>query len=236
MNDLAQNLNASTEEVAAKITIVWDELVELASFFEQDVYLRKEQQEGRISNYMQPLALDERREMTGLITSLSSFVRSFPTGRRRDDEAGQFQYRRELLASAQTVFLTGSKHGVLTQQDYELLLRLLEAAKRGDFKAQGGKAGAASVVSAKNFILSILSLYTGAVLSTAAPEIPLIQKSAEALINAHDAVVEIMETAPAGVQEAVAEILDDLKKRKKEGRSPFRQPHALKPEDEDLEE
>ncbi len=169
-----------TDEIPAEIIAVYATTVELGSFLELDRSLQI-----RPDSAASPLDPELRRPLADLVRTAAPWVRRFPTAMSLDIESGQFLTNRMLFDPIEASFDRAHAVRLISEQDYQLLRALLEAARRGDF--QGKKAGGWSLQSSRNLLVAaatiiatgLTSVYLGAVGSALATEFPVAMKSAD---------------------------------------------------------
>ncbi len=205
-----------TDEVAARISIVWDELVNLGSFLELD---QSRREPNRLSN-IPPLPEKTSRSLQQLVRSAAPFVRAFPTALVLDNSTGEFERRAEMLDAARTITIGAGDSAVLTESDRELLYRLLNAAGRGEF--QGQKAETRSVLTARNLVYAAAILFgtnfgsfvLGGAASSASEESILMNKIAGLYLEAEQAIVEIVSQEPQDIQFAIKDMIAEIRRRR----------------------
>jgi Bacterial RNA polymerase, alpha chain C terminal domain len=202
-------LNRPTAAIPDVLGSLYSAVLELGSYLEMDRGI-----EGTGAGFAEPLDPEVRRPLEDLLRSIAPWMRSFPTIREMDDEAGQFLTREPLLEPSSRVIAAADKTILLRAEDTEALRGLLDAANRGDF--QGGKAGQRGVLSVRNMITvaaSVLGMVAvGAVGSAVATQSVLAQKAGAFLLQAEAPILEVISALPGDVRLAMEMLIADLQK------------------------
>jgi hypothetical protein len=206
---LTKLLDRPTESVPDVLGSLYSAALELGSYLEMDRAIA-----ATGGGFAEPLNPEVRRPLEDLVRSIAPWMRSFPTIREMDDEAGQFLTREPLLEPSSRVIAAAEKAVLLRAEDTEALRGLIEAAQRGDF--QGGKAGERGVLSVRNMITvaaSVLGMVAvGAVGSAVATESILAKKAGAFLLQAEEPILEVISALPEDVRLAMQMLIADLQK------------------------
>lgn len=196
-------LNRPTTEVPRVIGLVYSSALELGSFLEFDIELRRTT--DAVPDPLDPLA---RRALDDLVRTLAPWVRLFPTAQQADDATGQFLARAALIPTAETTVEIARLTRVLKPGDAEVLKGLLEAARRG--ASVGDRAGARGVLSTRNMIVALVgavgavgSFYVDAISSDFATKSHLVQRAGTFLASAEAEVLALVADFPADLRLAI---------------------------------
>jgi len=202
-------LSRPTDDIPDVIGTLYSAALELGSYLEMDRSIARGE-----DGFASPLEPEVRRPLEDLIKTMAPWVRSFPTARAMDDEAGQFLTRDALLDPAAEAISIAQKVALLGDTDSEAIGALIAAAKRGE--VQGIKAEQRSVLSVRNLITvsaGILgTIAIGAVGSAVATQSVLAQKAAVFFLQAEPPVLRLIASLPEDVRLAMELILSDLQK------------------------
>jgi hypothetical protein len=205
---LTRCLDRDTLELPAHLGALYSASLEMGSFLDLDRNVREDTSASAL-----PLELELRRPLEDLVRTLAPWLRSFPSIRELDEQLSQFTAPNPLVAPAGEVIGRASDAHLVRNEDYQLLLGLVEAAGRG--RVQGSKASHRGVLSARNLIiataklLSVLSL--GALGSDIATKSVLVQRTGTFLMTAERPIMEVISGLPSDVQLAVEALLRDAK-------------------------
>ena len=141
-------LDLTTEELPQRVKLLWEKLVALATYIDQDNDLR-----ARPHDAMEPLPPDLRRAFSELLVLAAPFVRGFPTARALDEEAGAFLRQLNLHAPTRAFLIKARDEGLVRTEDADAELAQLAAGERGD--GQAHKASARGVASGRNLFSTI---------------------------------------------------------------------------------
>jgi hypothetical protein len=204
----SSSVNVDTEFIADNLGNIYDALLELASFFEQDSELQK-----GIDSAAYPLDPEVRRELRALIRTAAPWLRRFPTIRELDDECGSFLRRPELLEPAISVVKIASQKHLVSDLDAEATMGVLDAASRGRF--QGEKAAARGVHTVRNLVIAgataVVTFLSGAVGSDFATKSHLVQRVGSVLAEAEKHIDKLMDGMPDDIRIALRELIKELK-------------------------
>lgn len=205
---LTRCLDRDTLELPAHLGALYSASLEMGSFLDLDRNVREDASASGL-----PLELELRRPLEDLVRTLAPWLRSFPSIRELDEQLSQFTAPNPLVAPAGEVIGRASDAHLVRNEDYQLLLGLVEAAGRG--RVQGSKASHRGVLSARNLIIatakliSVLSL--GALGSDIATKSVLVQRTGTFLMSAERPIMEVISGLPSDVQLAVEALLRDAK-------------------------
>ncbi|MBG0798230.1 hypothetical protein IYX23_11180 [Methylocystis sp. L43] len=196
-------------EIPSRIVFVYDACAVLGGFLDQDNRLR----EQRNSN-IAPLDADIRREFFDLIRTAAPWVRSFPTARELDDQAGAYLARRELFEPATTIINSAGEKGIISEQDRALISALIKTLEQEGYLS--GKAHARGLLATKGMVLKAFTLvaafYSGAVSSDFATRSVLVQKIGTVMAAREEQVIKLLEDAPHDIRLAIKAALEELKR------------------------
>lgn len=199
-----------TSDLPEVVAAVYDELLTLGSFLDQDNDLRALSTHTNMSKLDAPV----RRALSDVIRSAAPWAREFPTVRAKDDEAGSFLRQPALFAPAAALASTAQQVALISEEDRKVLQALLQAAERSGFP--GEKAGVRGVSTARNLVVKsaalLASFYFGATASAFSGESLLVQKASRFLLEREAEVIAFVEEEADDVRIAVTEMLDDLKR------------------------
>jgi DNA-binding winged helix-turn-helix (wHTH) protein len=206
---LSQLLARPSQQIPDVLGLLYSAALELGSFLEMDQRIASGQ-----DSFTPPLDPDVRRPLEDLLISLAPWLRSFPSVRQMDDEAGQFLTRNSLLQPSTEAIKTANGLQLIGADDAEVLRALLEAAERGAF--QGAKAGHRGVLSVRNMIVAasgVLGTFMlGALSSDFATKSVMVQKAGDFLAQAESAVVEIVSELPQDLRLAIETMIREAQK------------------------
>jgi hypothetical protein len=201
-------LNRPTHEIPEVLGSLYSSALELGSFLELDHAIST-----GASPYSVALDPEARRPLEDLVRSLAPWIRSFPTIRQMDDEAGQFLAKDAMLRRSEQVIKVANDVRLIRKDDAAALIALMDSADRGDF--QGGKAGHRGVLSVRNMIIAsagvLSSFLLGAVSSDYATKSLVVQKAGSFLALGEAAISEVLGNLPHDLQFAIQALMKDLR-------------------------
>lgn len=205
---LATNLGERLEHVADHIVEIWSDLIGLASFWDMDKSLGEDDTSG-----IEPLDIDKRRKLEQLILTAVPFVRGFPTARELDDETREFQRNQEVIESARAVIEVAKSIELLRCDNAEFLIEFAKIAEKNGVHSD--KAATSISQSAQNFIkttaLVLIPVYAATVITAAAPNSILIQRSKDFYLQSEKEIVQIIDELPNSLSTAYRILIDRLK-------------------------
>lgn len=221
---LTRGLDRDTASITSQLGALYSASLEMGSFLELDRRIQKDSSASAL-----PLDQEVRRPLEDLIRTLAPWLRSFPTIRELDDQAGQFSAPNPLVAPAGEVIAKAADASLVRPDDFEILNGLVEAGGRGE--VQGTKASHRGVLSARNLVITtgkvLAALAIGALGSDLATKSVLIQRTGTFLVSAEQPIMEVISELPSDVRLAVEALLEDTRKSTpvvpKEPRLPERQ-------------
>lgn len=193
-------LGRPTADIPDVLGTLYSATLELGTYLEMDRAV-----ESGASTFAVPLDPEVRRPLEDLIASMAPWMRSFPSIRELDDEAGQFLSRIHLLDSSANLVSAATQTRVLAREDVLVLQGLIDAAGRGEF--QGHKANKRSVSSARNMVLTaatvVASFMAGATSSDYATKSVVVQRAGDLLAKAEEDILQLFADVPDDVRLAV---------------------------------
>jgi hypothetical protein len=205
---LYELVNRPTEEVPEILGTLYSGALELGSFLEMDRKI-----EGGESSFAPPLDVEVSRPLEDLLRSLAPWLRSFPTVREMDDEAGRFLTRDPLIEPSSSVLDAAISTQLIISEDAAALRALIAASDRGEF--QGVKAGHRGVLSIRNMIVAATSaiglFLLSAVESDFATKSVLVQKAGTFLAKAEGPIMEVLAGLPQDLRLAVEAMISETR-------------------------
>ncbi|MGP0060796.1 MAG: hypothetical protein ACLPID_16065 [Beijerinckiaceae bacterium] len=206
-------IDVDTAVIPGRIATVYDAIVELGSFLEQDNDLR-----SRTQGNVTPLDPTTRRALIDLIRTAAPWVRRFPTARAFDDDTGAFLLRKELWEPAHLAAKGAQSVGLISAEDRNLLEGLLSAIARNGLPAH--KSGVRGIQSMKTLIVTaayfVAGFYVNSISSDFANRSELVKRAGQFLVAKEEQVRKIVSDLPSDFQLALSSLLDELK------RNPFK--------------
>lgn len=227
VNRLSDDLSLGLDHVAENVSVIWLDIVELGSYWDQDKLARESD-----SKEIDPLDPDRKRKLEHLITTASVFVRSFPTALELDEEARKFKQNQASLAAARAVIDVAKSIELMAERDANLMIGAFEAEKRGD--VQGGKAGAFGFFTSRNFVSNVAAGLVIMGVGAASPAI--YAKSSRFLREASPAILQLWADAPSSYSTALRILIEQAKDEHNLPNSPRVQPNPAATRREDDEE
>jgi hypothetical protein len=206
---LREELAPATNELPARLGLIYDAVLVLAEFLDQDNRLRHKPDASA-----DPLEPETRRALETLIRIAAPWVRHFPTARAIDDAPGAFLARPNLLLPASDFLSAAARETLIPEATRDHLAILAKAVAHGDFqrrKAQNRFIGTAKNLIGKAFSL-LVAFEVGMAGNLAYKDSLIAPKLARALLSGEHAIMRIAEEASTDVHAAYADILDRLKK------------------------
>ncbi|MEP6355863.1 MAG: hypothetical protein ABJ081_04200 [Hyphomicrobiales bacterium] len=197
------------KEIPQEIALLYDATITLASFLQYNADLKA----VPVGN-KSPLDPDIVRMFSDLIRTAAPWVRNFPTARELDDNTGAFLDDPKLFApQAAVVFKSAGEHDLISAEDRDLMISLLQALEREGYQAV--KAGTRSTQSAKNFVITVITTFAlSAVSGNYGAKSPMIGKAGDWLVEREVQVTEFMANESPDIQEALQALFADLKDNK----------------------
>ncbi len=205
IEELRRVAECDTAELPSRIGELYDAMVSVASFIDQDNSIGKDP-----ASLFEALPPDIRRAVTDLAATGAPFVRTFPSARATDDEAGAFLTRPEILTPARQLLAVTEEKSLITGAAAAHIRAELTTAERGGFQAQ--KAGNRALGTLRNLVSTaawiMATVYLGAIGSQIQASGSLVAKRAgEAFVAAETAVVRLIEDMPADIRAAVDAVM-----------------------------
>ena len=219
---LIQALDRPTEEIPDHLGNLYSATLELGSFAEMDRSIR-----AGDTSYASPLDSEVRRPLDDALRGLAPWLRSFPTVRRLDDEAGQFLMPPLGLKPSAAIIEIAGQSRLINSEDAKILGGLVEAARRGELL--GAKAERRGYLSARNMVVAVAGLLGGLVLDAYASQSPLIQKAATFAAQAETAISEIVSELPVDIRSVIELIVSENRKPAIPAKGPKRASGASPP-------
>jgi len=199
------DIERPTADLPGNLSKIYDGIVSLAHFVEQDNAIRADS-----GSMFDPLPPDIRRALADLITTAAPWVRSFPSARGWDDEAGSFLTRRELFVPVRRFLAVAREEGQIESATEASVTAMLPVAEAGDF--QGQKAGNRAVGLTRNLIFAGLiyigGIYSGATGNALSGDSKIVKAAVRTFLRAEDAVCDLVAGLPAHLRVAVQGMLD----------------------------
>ncbi|MHA7773762.1 hypothetical protein [Roseibium sp. M-1] len=207
---LQSALSGPTEELPSKIVYLYDAAVELGSFLDlqHDLIKRK------IGN-QSPLDPLPAREFADLVKTSAIFIRAFPTALEADEAVAGFLTRPDLFAPAVVVVEAAGRRLLISKDDADWILGLLQACERSGFPSE--KAGSRGIHGARNLAVSAATLVAGflmgAVASDYSTKSPLVQEAGDFLLDAENEITELLAEGQSDIRHALASMIEESRKR-----------------------
>jgi hypothetical protein len=197
---LVSLINRPIEEIPDVVGLLYSAALEVGSFYELDVSIKNGGEA-----YAAPLEAEVRRPLEDLVRSLAPWLRSFPTIKELDDEAGQFLIPPSNLDAPDAVVRAADETSLISEEDSEALKGLLSAARRGEF--QGSKAGHRGRLSVRNMVIAVAGVFSGLILSDYGGKSVLVGKAGTFLSHAEAGIIELVADLPVDIRAAIEIIL-----------------------------
>ena len=220
------SLRGSTLDVAKDIRNVWEEIVELGSFLEQDDDVRKNTNGG-----IEPLDPNYRRTLADLLQAGAPWLREFPTAQELDDNIRKHKASDKEFDTAKDIITSSGTVNIISQQDVETLLAFAESAKRGSVQSE--KAKASTALSGKNITIAVAALYFAQVVAGAGPNSILVQKGVELYLQSEKAIVQMFQNGPADIRAVIQALLKELSEKENPPITPNKPKQVSSKKDED---
>lgn len=209
---LLEALNITAEQLPDRVGRIYDLSTSLASFVDYDNDLTAD----RLATDEQ-LPPDIRRGLRDAVATLAVWVRSFPSARATDDEAGAFLNRperfetvRENLPATRKLIETARDVGALSEDDAAdalLPFETAESAPRGGVQAE--KAGYRADATGRSFLKAVagavFAIQLGALGSALEKQAPIYERIAAFALRIPDETARIARTMPSDLRVAVEE-------------------------------
>ncbi|WP_291298784.1 leucine-rich repeat domain-containing protein [Elioraea sp.] len=209
---LREALDVAADQLPDRIGRIYDLSASLASFVDLDNDLTADPLATE-----NPLPPDIRRALRDAVATLAVWVRSFPSARAADDEAGAFLNRperfetvRENLPATRKMIETARDIGALSDDDAAdalIPVETAESAPRGGVQAE--KAGHRALATGRSFLKAfagaVFALNLGALGSALESQVPLYDRIVAFALRVPDETARIARTMPADLRVAVEE-------------------------------
>jgi hypothetical protein len=204
---LVELLDRPTARIPEVLGYLYPAALEMGSFVEMDQRLT-----AASDGYAAPLDAETRRPLDDLLRSLAPWLRSFPSVREFDEDAGRFLVAATELRPTFDVVDAARDAELLAARDLEIFRQLGDAATRGMF--MGGKAGGVIKRSAMNLAIAA-SLFAAhfmvdAVNSDFATTSPLTHKAGQFLVRGEKAIEQLAREMAPDLRMAIRQALDDV--------------------------
>lgn len=199
---LIASLNRYTDEIPSILGSLYSAALEIGSFYELDGAIKRGDE-----TYAVPLDAEVRRPLEDLLRSLAPWLRRFPSIKAMDDEAGQFLLPPGNLETPKALINAADQTNLIPEEDAEALSALLDAANRGEF--QGSKAGHRGLLSARNMVVAVITLFGGLVLDNYGGKSVLIGKAGSFLSRAEREISELVADLPNDLRAAIELVIRD---------------------------
>ncbi len=203
---LCDLLDRPTVAVPDVLGLLYPAALELGSFLEMDQAILAGQ-----PSYAPPLDAELRRPLADLVRSFAPWLRSFPSAREMDDEAGRFLLRAADLRSTPDVVRAARNANLISGEDGEVFEQLRQAAERGTH--QGEKAAGRYKRSATNLVITSVGLigtfYLGAIASDFSTHSILVQKAGRFLAQAESSLTELVADFPQDLRYSITHIIHE---------------------------
>jgi hypothetical protein len=100
---------------------------------------------------------------------------------------------------------------LLTSEDIQRIMALLEAWERSPEEFQSGKAGKRGRQTIKNMIIAAIVFYAGAVADNYSQKSPLVNKISDFLVRQEKNITNMFKGSPDDIRHSVEETIEDAK-------------------------
>lgn len=194
-------VDCPTADLPGRIVSLYDAMVSVASFIDQDNAIA-----GDAASLFEKLPPDIRRALGDVVATGAPWVRTFPTARATDEEAGSFLTRAELFEPLREFLDLSRREKLIAESAVDRIVAELKVADRGGFQAQ--KAGNRAFGTVRNLInfagRTIFAVYLGAV-SGEVQRLgsPLATNAAQVFVQGEAAIRRLIDSLPADYRAAV---------------------------------
>jgi len=206
-NTLVDLLDRPTLQLPGILGYLYPVALEIGSFVELDAQLTS----GKAS-YAAPLDPEVGRPLADLVRTLAPWLRSFPSVREADDQAGRFLVQSSTLSPTFEVVEAASAHALLSEADLDVFRLLADAAARGTF--QGQKAGGRVKRSASNLVIRAVAFagmfFSGSVASDVSTTSPLVHKVGQFLVDAEKSIEHALADLPPDLRYSVTDFIKNF--------------------------
>jgi len=206
----SDGVKGPTEEIPEHLGKIYDAILELGSFLEQDLRLQRDPLQSA-----DPLDPDVHRALSDLIRTAAPWLRRFPTIRELDDETAAFLTRRDLLSPATEIIEAANAEKLVSSADKDIVVALVQAAERSS-EFQGQKAATRSVHTVRNLVYasaSAVALFlSGAVASDFSTKSALIEHAGSFLAAAEEQITHLAADLPGDIRIAFSKLLEEIKR------------------------
>ena len=202
------NIQVELPDLSENILFIFHETLELAGFLQESKQLSRNPSGNKSS-----LPPDIDRGLQNLINTLAPWIRQFPSAREQDRELGELLGRPELYAPSYSFILQAGQNSLITKNDQQLLLSLIEALNQSGFIAN--KRSVLGQGSAYNLIVKAVALpmtfMLGATSSAVGNQSIIARKATNTILAAESAIIEIIRDAPDDIRLSVKELIEAFK-------------------------